>query len=123
MKKAFTVTLIVLAILALAVGIFFAGSMFARLRAYGFNGMMGGYGWNTDSSNGFGPGMMGGSRPGYGMMGRQGGAGMMQGYGSNSASATPLTLDEAKAAAERYLTSLNNSDLKISEIMIFDNNA
>src|SRR5512136_2788455 len=123
MKKAFTVTLIVLAILVLAVGIFFAGTMFARASAYGFTGMMGGYGRNTGTNYGYGPGMMGGSRAGYGMMGGQGGAGMMQGYGSNSASATPLTLDEAKAAAESYLTSLNNSDLKFSEIMIFDNNA
>jgi hypothetical protein len=123
MKKAFTVTLIVLVILVLAVGIFFAGSMFSRLQAYGFNGMMAGYGRNAGNNNGYGPGMMGGSRAGYGMMGGQGGAGMMQGYGSNSASATPLTLDQAKAAAERYLTSLNNSDLKLSEIMIFDNNA
>jgi hypothetical protein len=123
MKKAFTVTLIVLVILVLAVGIFFAGSMFSRLQAYGFNGMMAGYGRNAGNNNGYGPGMMGGSRAGYGMMGEQGGTGMMQGYGSNSASATPLTLDQAKAAAERYLTSLNNSDLKLSEIMIFDNNA
>jgi hypothetical protein len=130
MKKAFTVTLIVFAILVLAVGIFFAGSLFARLRAYGFNGMMGGYGWNTGrNDSGYGPGkvpgtgMMGGSRTGYGMMDGQGGAGMMLGYGTNSASSTPLTLDEAKAAAESYLVSLNNSDLKLSEIMIFDNNA
>jgi hypothetical protein len=122
MNKVIRNTLIVLAILVLAGGIFFAGTMFTRLSAYGFTGMMGGYGRNAGNNNRYGPGMMDGSRAGYGMMGGQGGAGMMQGYGSNGASATPLTLDQAKAAAARYLTSLNNSDLKLSEIMIFDNN-
>ncbi len=55
------------------------------------------------------------------MMG--GGRGMMGGNGYNTANAAPLTLDEAKAAAETYLGTLNNSDLVISEIMVFDNNA
>jgi hypothetical protein len=130
MKKAFTVTLIVIASLVLAVGIFFAGSMFARLRADGFNGMMAGYGWDTGRNSGYGPGMTlapaprpgasagVGGQGGYGM-----GPGMMSGYANNPANLTPLTLDQAKAAAEKYLADLKNSDLKISEIMIFDNNA
>ena len=104
MNKVIRNTLVVIAILALAGGVFFAGSMYARATAYGNTGMMGGFGWNTGNNNRYGPGMMGR-------------------YGNNSASVTPLTLDEAKIAAETYLAALNNPDLKISEIMIFDNNA
>ena len=122
MKKAFTVTLIVIAVLVLAGGVFFAGTMFARASAFGITGMMGGYGWNTGRNGGYGPGMMSGSRTGYGMMGGQGGHGMMGGA-YNNANVTPLTLDESKVAAGNYLAVLKNSDLKISEIMIFDNNA
>src|SRR6266508_4242185 len=48
---------------------------------------------------------------------------MMGGYNNNYANATPLTVEQAKAAAEKYLANLNNSDLKIAEVMIFNNNA
>ena len=48
---------------------------------------------------------------------------MMGGYRNNFANTTPLTVPQAKAAAEKYLTNLNNSDLKITEVMIFDQNA
>lgn len=48
---------------------------------------------------------------------------MMNGFGNNNTNATPLTVDQAKAAAEKYLANLNNSDLQIAEVMIFDNNA
>ena len=114
MNKILRNTLIVIAILTLAVGVFFAGSMYTRATINGWSGMMSGYGWNTGSNNGYGPGMMSGSR---------GGSGMMGGYGNNNTGVTPLTLDEAKAAAGSYLAALNNPDLKISEIMIFNNNA
>ena len=60
--------------------------------------------------NGRGPSMMGGN-----------GGNMMNGY--NNTNLTPLTVDQAKAAAEKYLANLNNSDLHIAEVMIFDNNA
>jgi hypothetical protein len=114
--------LIVIAILVLAGGVFFAGTMFAHASAFGITGMMDGYGWNTGRNSGYGPGMMSGSRTGYGMIGGQGGYGMMGGA-YNNANVTPLTLDESKVAAGNYLAALKNSDLKISEIMIFDNNA
>jgi hypothetical protein len=127
----------VIAILALAVGVFFAGSMFTRATAIGLSGMMGGYGWNTGGNNDYGPGMMGrtgagsgmmggrgGEGTGFGMMGGSGGGfGMMARYRNNNTSVTPLTLDEAKIAAESYLATLKNPDLKVSEIMIFNNNA
>jgi hypothetical protein len=123
--------LIVVAILVLAGGLFFAGTVYGR--AWGFGpAMMFGYGWN--GNGGYGPGMMGGgyangSQSNYsygpGMMGGPGG-GMMgrNGWGTarNSATTT-LTVDQAKAAAAKYLASLNNPDLKIAEVMVFDNNA
>ncbi len=112
MNKTLGTTLTVLAVLALAVGIFFAGSMYARGMAFGPT-MMRGYGWNDNNASG--PHMMNGG--GHGMMGN---GGMMNGY--NNADLTPLTLDQTKAAAEKYLANLNNSDLEIAEIMIFDNN-
>jgi hypothetical protein len=117
MNKTLSTILIVLAVLVLALGIFFAGNMYGRANAFGTAWMMGGYrGYNNSA---YGPGgMMSGNG---GMMNGQGG--MMGGSGYNDANLTPLTIDQAKAAAEKYLANLNNSDLKIAEVMIFDNNA
>ena len=71
MNKTLSTTLTVIAVLALAAVIFFAGSMYSRMNTYGFS-MMGG--WNN--SNTYGPG---------GMMGNGRGPSMMQGYGTNNA--------------------------------------
>ena len=121
MNKTLSTILIVIAILALAGGIFFAGSMYARTNAFGPS-MMSGYGWNNNNSYGPNNMMNGrGNRMGLGMMGGNGG--MMNGYGYNNTNLVPLTIDQAKAAAEKYLANLNNSDLQIAEVMIFDNNA
>ena len=111
MNKTLSTSLIIIAVLVLAGSIFFAGSMYARASAFGPS-MMFGYGTNNNST--YGPG---------GMMNGQGGPGMMGGYGYNNVNLTPLTVDQAKAAAEKYLANLDNSDLKIAEVMIFDNNA
>lgn len=130
MNKTLSTTLTVLAVLALAAVIFFAGSMYARMNTFGPSMM---YGWNDNNTyspsmmSGRGPGMMGGygnnNTNGYGPGGMMGNGGnMMNGYGYNNASVTPLTIDQAKAAAEKYIVNLNNSDLEIDEIMIFDNN-
>src|SRR6266487_5449944 len=94
MNKTLSTTLIVIAVLALAAVIFFAGSMYARI-------------------NTFGPSMMNG----------RGGNGMMNGDGFNTTNLTPLTVDQAKAAAQNYLANLKNSDLQVSEVMVFDKNA
>jgi hypothetical protein len=119
MNKTLSTTLTVLAILALAAVIFFAGSMYARANAFGPS-MMFGNGWNNSNTygpnnmmNGRGPNMMGGNRMGPSMMG---------GYGYNNANPIPLTMDQVKSAAESYLSTLDNSNLEIAEIMIFDNN-
>jgi len=116
MNKTLSTTLTVIAILVLAGVIFFAGSLYARANTFGPS-MMFGNGWNN--GNTFGPaGMMGTG----GMMNGRGPT-MMGGYGNNNANLTPLTMEQTKAAAEEYMANLNNSDLEISEIMIFDNNS
>lgn len=103
MNTTLKAVLIVIGILVLAGGIFFAGSV---------------YGWVS----GFGPAMTFGYRSnqsGYG-------PGMMGGHGWNTtrnAGPATLTVDQAKAAADKYLANLNNADLKITEVMVFDNNA
>lgn len=43
------------------------------------------------------------------------------GWGSNSGSGTPLTMDQALGIAQEYMGSYNNPDLRLSEIMEFDN--
>lgn len=119
MNKTLSTTLTVIAILALAAVIFFAGSMYARSNAFGPSMMNG---WNNDNTYGPGSMMNGNGNNGIspnGMMGN--GGDMMNGY-SNNSNLTPLTIDQSKAAAEKYLANLDNSDFEIDEIMIFDNN-
>ena len=129
MNKTLSTTLIVIAILALAGGIFFAGSVYARANAFGPS-MMFSNGWN--SNNTYGPGMMGQGGmmnmmgANGGMMDGSSGYGMMGNYGWNNGTnskVTPLTVDQAKQAAEKYIQSLNLSGLDTGEVMIFDNNA
>ena len=115
MNKTLSTTLIVIAVLALAGGIFFAGSIYARLNTYP-TARVYDYGWNN--SNAYGPSMMNGR---YGM-----GPGLMRNYGWNNGpnlNVIPLTIDQARQAAEKYIQSLNLSGLETGEVMIFDNNA
>jgi hypothetical protein len=133
MNKTFRNTLLVFAALVLAGAVFFAGNWFARANAFGsFNRMAGSrYPGTGVNQNGYGPGMMRGNgnmrinqnnnNGTRGMMGGNGGR--MNGYGNNNANQSPISMDQAKTAAEKYLANLNNPDLKISEIMVFDNNA
>src|SRR6266487_379893 len=111
MNKTLSTTLIVLAVLALAAVIFFAGSMYARINTFGPS-MMNGYSGNKNNT--YAPNTM---------MNGRGGNGMMNGDGFNTTNLTPLTVDQAKAAAQNYLANLKNSDLQVSEVMIFDKNA
>lgn len=108
MNKTFVTVLIIVAVVVLAVGAFFAGAVYTR------SNMMFGWGGNTYGFN-----MMSMMRGNGGMMN---GNDMMRGY-NNNADNTPLTVDQAKAAAEKYIANLNNADLKVTEVMIFDNNA
>ena len=136
MNKTFSTALIVIAVLVLAGGVFFAGNIYARANVYGSSmmfsnarnnnnnygpGMMGrGYN-NNQTNNSYGPDMMGSGRGGNGM-----GPGMMGGNGLNNgtnSNVTPLTIDQAKAAAVKYIQSLNGQVLEAGEVMVFDNNA
>jgi len=126
MNNAVRTTLIVVLVVVLGAGLFFGGMLFAGRRyspwsgsmmgGYGPGGMMGGYGYG--GPGGYGPGMMGA----YG--GMMNGGGMMGAPGANSLyGVKPLTVEQARAAVEAYLAGLNNDDLALAEIMIFDNNA
>lgn len=118
MNKTLKVILIVIGALVVIGGLAVAaGFAFMNWRAssqYGFQGvppMMRGYG--------YGPGPMMGGR-GYGpdgfgpMMGGRGG------YGQN---VQPLTVDEAKQAAQKYVDGLGINNLALGDVMIFSNNA
>jgi hypothetical protein len=125
MNKTFRNTLLVLAVLVLAGAVFFAGNWFAHANAFSR------YPGSGANQNNYGPSMMhgngntriyqNGNNGPRGMMGGNGG--MMNGYGNNNANHSPISMDQAKVAAEKYLANLNNPDLKISEVMVFDNNA
>ena len=116
MNKGLRNTLIGIAVVVVAAGVFFSGYAAAGPFVGGNTGMRNGTGREAESGPVYGPGMRGG-QGGYGM-----GPGMMDRY-SNNEPVTPLTLEEAKTSAETYLSALGNPDLVISEIMIFDNNA
>ena len=115
MNKTLSTTLIVIAVLVLSGGVFFAGSMYARANAYAYDPSMM-FSNRRNDNNTYGPGMMNGNS-GYGMMGRNG---WNNGANTNVA---PLTVDQAKAAAEKYIQTLNIQGLETGEVMIFDNNA
>ena len=96
------------------------GGTFGRMMGgLGFGGMMGGQGQQN-----FG-GMMSGQGFG-GMMGGKSNSGMMARpdvrLAANPADAQPNTIDQAAEAAQQYLKNYNNADLKLAEVMEFDNN-
>jgi hypothetical protein len=143
MNKTLSTILLVALILILTGGAFFAGTVYARSTNFGMWSMMGRYGrggmtlapgahlsWRTVPGNA-GVNMMGnfnqGANSSYGPGGMMGGNGgmlnMMDGYGYNNSDLTPLTVEQATSAAEKYLANLENADLQIAEVMIFANNA
>jgi len=125
-KKTILIIVAVVVILVVAAGLVWFGTWFGNRTLAATtttkNSWFGGRGNNQF----WGSGMMGSGR-GFngGMMGDGRGfnGGMMGDYGNNQVAVTPLSLDEAKKAADSYLATLSNTDLQISEIMIFDNNA
>ncbi len=78
MNKTLTTILIIIAVLAVAVGIFFAGSMVGRANVFGFRMTL---------APGASAGVNGGNGMGPGMMGRN--SGMMNRYGYNNANIQP----------------------------------
>jgi hypothetical protein len=130
MSKALRITMMVIGILAVAGSLVFAGSWIGHRTTFGLGWPQSAYRMmnsedrtiNGNSrgmmnrTGGIGPGMMGG-------YGRGSGTGMMGGNGYSDTSSTPITVDQAYQAAGTYLTALNIPDLKIAEVMVFDNNA
>ncbi len=131
MNKALRITLMVIGILAVAGGLVFAGTWIGHRTAFGLGWSQSGYrmmGYDDDAIPGNGFDMMNGnSRGGGGMMNcgnlRSSGDGMMGGFGYSDTSSTPLTVDQAYQAAGAYLAKLNIPDLKVAEVMVFDNSA
>jgi hypothetical protein len=110
MGKAFRITFIIAVVLVVSGGLVMAGIWIGQRDVYA-------YGWSHSS-----PRMMNrNTYPGRGYS--DFGPGMLGGYGPSGANVTPLTVDQAYQSAEQYLAALNNQDLKIAEVMIFDNNA
>jgi hypothetical protein len=118
MNKTLTIALVVVGGIVLSALIFGAGIMVVQAN-WGISGI------NPSNMMGW---TSGGNNLGYSMMGNgnnmMGGNGMMGGYRTGAtANVKPLTVDQAKQAVEGYLKGLNNPDLELKEIMIFDNNA
>ena len=100
--------LIVLVVLVIGGGLFFAGQVYGRWQSASVYGA----GWMP---------MMSGRGNGYGPMMGNGRGPIMGGY--DYANVEPLTIDEAKQSAQDYLDSLETKGFELGEVMIFDNNA
>ena len=100
--------LIVLVVLVIGGGLFFAGQVYGRWQSASVYGA----GWMP---------MMNGRGNGYGPMMGNGRGAMMGGY--DYANVEPLTIDEAKQAAQNYLDSLETKAFELGEVMIFEDNA
>ena len=127
--------LVIVAIFA-GVGLFAGGFFFSQVNAQSNQPgwMMGNWNGQTDTNmmdNGqFGSGMMGdgqsdsmmGMMMNGGMMSGQYGSGMMGNYGDLT-DVEPPTIAEVETAVTNYLATLNDDNLGLGEIMIFDNQA
>lgn len=110
--------------------LFWGGSLYGQYRGWsgwmpgsmmgrntGYSGMMG----NTGMMNQGNTGMMNGNMMGMMMSSGMMGNGMMG--NAQLQNVEPLPLEEAAAAVNNYLATLNDDNLAIGEIMIFDNHA
>jgi hypothetical protein len=113
--------LIVSVLFVIGGALFLGGVVFAYFNwgMRGFSMMGSGYGTGM-MGGGYRTGMMG-SGNGMGMMGSGYGMGMMG--GSSLSGVKPISVDEAKKAVSGYLSGLGNDDLKLDEVIIFDNQA
>jgi hypothetical protein len=119
--------LLVIATILAGTGLFVVGFFFSQVNAQtNQQGWMMGN-WNGQANanmmgNGqFGPGMMSNNQS-NGMMGMMMNGGMMGNYG-DLVDIEPLSIAEAETAVTNYLATLNNDNLSLGEIMIFDNHA
>ncbi|MFO7539833.1 MAG: hypothetical protein R6X32_17485 [Chloroflexota bacterium] len=123
-------TLLVIGTILAGIGLFVGGFFFSQVNAQDTQPgwMMGN--WNNQVSpdmmgsweGQYGPNMMGGGQYDGMMMGGQYGSGMMGSYDAY-ADVEPLSIAEAETAVTNYLATLNDENLSLGEIMIFDNNA
>lgn len=138
-KTLFSASLAALLLVGLLAGAALAqGQMPWRSGSNWGQGMMGNGNWSQSAPTDCGSDMMGGGfwNGVRGMMGRFG-MGMMGGHGWGPGAMDPsqcplwgqayptgqsLTLDDAQAVAEQYLSDYGNPDLEIAEIMQFSNN-
>ncbi len=100
-------TLLVIGVILIGTALLVGGVFLGQVNAQEFQpgSMMGRYNGNAQT--------------GYGMMGS---GSMMGGFGS-PVNVAPLTLEQAQTAVANYLADLNNDNLVLGEIMIFDNHA
>ena len=124
-------TLLVIGAILAGIGLFVGGFFFSQVNAQtNQQGWMMGD-WNGQvnpnmmGNNQYGSGMMGSGQ--YGnmmgmMMGGQYGSGMMGNFGG-LINVDPLSIEDAETAVTDYLATLNNDNLTLGEIMIFDNHA
>lgn len=125
-----TIVAIAAILVVLGAGIALARPNFWNdMMGYGYGtgyDMMGGYGAGYGGMMGYGGGMMGNYGTGYGTMGYGAGSGFAghcgagYGYDAGYGDTNPITIEEAKEAVEQYLAS-TNPDLKLTEVMEFDN--
>jgi len=85
-------------------------------------GLPGVPGFANASGFGHGPGMMGRSGPGGAYGGAMGPGGMMGGYGQPPASGQAISIDQAEADVQQYMSSYGNADLKLNELVQFQYN-
>lgn len=114
MKKSLIIALVVLGSIIMLMLVFGAGMFFGRTNVFANNCTTNSYG--TPTINFPGSWMM--NR--YNMMGGFSRAGLCA---YNNTSDNILTIDQTKQAVESYLQNVDNSDLELEEIMIFDNHA
>jgi hypothetical protein len=124
MNTTLRLSLGIIAAVVFGLALFIGGMAFARsswgMGGYGPANMMAGYAPGSCGQANLGVATCGYGVAGPGMMGGR----MMDGVVSNGLSATePLALDEARTAVETYLSGLDNDDLALGELMIFDNHA
>jgi hypothetical protein len=109
MNKSMKILLAVAGVIVIFGGVLGTGVLIGRA-----SGLWNGFGLSNITGSAVGPGMM---------YGRAGAGAPGPFYGPSTPAGTPLTIDQARQAVEGYLAGLNNSDLELKEIMVFDNNA
>jgi hypothetical protein len=124
MNTTFRWVLVVTIAVVAGLTVFMGGVVFARsgwgVTGFGPSTMMAGYAPGSCGQASLGTASCGYGTTGSGMMG----GGMMDGFTSSGLSAAkPLAIEEAETAVEAYLSALNDDDLALGELMIFDNHA